>query len=103
MPAKNLIVAYYTKDLHNNIAIWVRRSKKSMLLEAFEEVNQIEKDIFILKDNLSNEAETTPYSKKKIEILPRPPQTKTQSETSDLESLQKVIQKLSNQVIDLRR
>jgi hypothetical protein len=103
MPAENLIVAYYTKDLHQNVAIWVKRSKKATLLEAFEEASQIKKYILSLKDNLSNEAEITPSSKKKIEILPRPPQTKTQSESSDLESLQKVIQKLSNQVVDLRR
>jgi hypothetical protein len=72
-------------------------------LEAFEEASQIDKYILRLKDNISNEAEITPSSKKKIEILSRPPQTKTQSESSDLESLQKVIQKLSNQVVDLRR
>jgi hypothetical protein len=103
MPAKSLIVAYYTKALHNNIAIWVKRSNKSMLLEAFEEASQIEKNILSLKDNLSNEAEITSSSKKKIEILTRPPQTKTQSETADLESLQKVVQKLLNQVVDLKR
>jgi hypothetical protein len=39
MPAENLIVAYYTKALHNNIAIWVKRSKKNTLLEAFEEAS----------------------------------------------------------------
>jgi hypothetical protein len=27
MPSESLIVAYYTKALHNNIAIWVKRSK----------------------------------------------------------------------------
>ena len=96
IPAKNLIVAYYTKSLHQNIAIWVKRSKKSTLLEAFEEVSQIEKDILNLKYNICNEAEITSSSKKKIEIHPRPPQTKTQSDGLDVESLQKVIQKLSN-------
>jgi hypothetical protein len=103
MPTENLIVAYYTKSLHQNLEFWVKRSKKEMLLEAFEEASQIKKDILSLKYNLSNEAEITPSSKKKIEILPRSPQTKTQSERSDLESLQKVIHTLSNQVVDLRR
>jgi hypothetical protein len=46
---------------------------------------------------------TSSSSKKKIEILPRPTQSKTQPESSDLENLTKVIQKLSNQVIDLKR
>ena len=72
-------------------------------MEAFEEASQIEKDILSLKDNICNEAEITSSSKKKIEILPRPPKTKTQSNSSDLESLHKVVQKLSNRVIDLRR
>jgi hypothetical protein len=103
MPAENLIIAYYTKDLHQSIAIWVKRSKKSTLLEAFEEASQIEKDILSLKDATRNEIETSSSSKKKIEILPRPTQNKTQPESSDLENLTKVVQKLSNQVIDLKR
>ena len=78
MPVESLIVAYYAKALHNNIAIWVKRSKKNTLLESFKEASQIEKDILSLKDNLNSEAETTSSSKKKIEILTRPPQTKNQ-------------------------
>jgi hypothetical protein len=35
MPAKNLLVAYYTKALHNNIAIWLKRSINNTLLESF--------------------------------------------------------------------
>jgi hypothetical protein len=73
------------------------------LLEAFEEASQIEKDILSLKDATSNEIETSSSSKKKIEILPRPTQSKAQPESSDLENLTKVVQKLSNQVIDLKR
>jgi hypothetical protein len=103
MPAENLIIAYYTKDLHQSIAIWVKQSKKATLLEAFEEASQIEKDILSLKDTTSNETETSSSSKKKIKILPRPTQSKTQPERSDLENLTKFIQKLSNQVIDLKR
>jgi hypothetical protein len=81
MPAENLIIAYYTKALHQSIAIWVKRSKKATLLEAFEEANQIEKEIICLKDSTSNETETSSSSKKKIEILPRPTQSKAQSES----------------------
>jgi ribonuclease HI len=103
MPAESLVIAYYTKALHQSIAIWVKRSKKATLLEAFEEATQIEKDILSLKDSSSNETETVSSSKKKIEILPRPTQNKTQPENSDLENLTKVVQKLSNQVIDLKR
>jgi hypothetical protein len=79
-PSENLIIAYYTKALHQSIAIWVKRSKKATLLEAFEEASQIEKDILSLKDTTSNEIETSSSSKKKIKILPRPAQNKTQPE-----------------------
>jgi hypothetical protein len=103
MPVESVIVAYYAKSLHNNIAIWVKRSKKNTLLESFEEANQIEKYILNLKYNLSSEAETTSSSKKKIKILTRSSQTKNQQETLDLESLQKAFQKLSNQVVELKR
>jgi hypothetical protein len=103
MPAESLVIAYYTKALHQSIAIWVKRSKKATLLEAFEEATQIEKDILSLKDSSSNETETVSSSKKKIEILPRPTQNKTQPENSDLENLTKIVQKLSNQVVDLKR
>lgn len=103
MPVESLIFTYYAKALHNNITIWVKRSKKNTLLGAFEEARQIEKDILSLKYNLNSEAETTSSSKRKIEILTRPPQAKIQPETLDLESLQKSFQKLSNQVMDLKR
>jgi hypothetical protein len=103
MPTESLTIAYYTKVLHQSIAIWVKRSKKATLLEAFEEASQIEKDILSLKDSTSNKIETSYSSKKKIEILPRPTQSKTQPKTSDLENLTKVVQKLSNQVIELKR
>jgi hypothetical protein len=73
------------------------------LLEAFDEASQIEKDILSLKDSSSNKIETSSSSKKKIKILRRPTQSKTQPESSDLENLTKVVLKLSNQVIELKR
>jgi hypothetical protein len=103
MPMESLIVTYYAKALYNNIAIWVKRSKKNTLLGSFEEASQIEKDLSILKDNINSEVEIASSSKRKIEILTRPPQAKSQPETLDLETLQKDFQKLSNQVVDLKR
>jgi hypothetical protein len=73
------------------------------LVEAFEEATQIEKDILSLKYSSSNETEIVSSSKKKIEILPRPTQNKTQNENSELENLTKVVQKLSNQVVEIKR
>jgi hypothetical protein len=103
MPAESLIISYYTKALHQSISICVKQSKKSTFLEAFEEAIQIKKDILSLKESSSNETETSSVSKMKIEILSRPTQSKTQSKNSNLENLTKLVQKMSNQVIDLKR
>jgi hypothetical protein len=65
MPTENLIITYYTKALHQNITIWVKRYKKATLLEAFEEASQIEKNILSLKDNISNEVEITHLPRRK--------------------------------------
>jgi hypothetical protein len=53
MHGENLIVAYYTKDLHHTTTMWVKRYKKYTLLEAFEKSILIEKDIIRLKDNIN--------------------------------------------------
>jgi hypothetical protein len=37
MLSESLVIAYYTKSLHQSIAIWVKHYKKATLLEAFEE------------------------------------------------------------------
>jgi hypothetical protein len=103
MPAENMIVAYYAKALHHTTTMWVKRSKKNTLLEAFEEAVLIEKDMLSLKDNTNPETESTSSSKKKIEILTKPPSNKKDQEPIDMESLQKSFQKLSNQVVDLKR
>jgi len=66
MSIESLIVSYYAKALHNNISIWVKRSKKNTLLEAFEEAIQIKKYILSLKDNINHESKATSSSKKKI-------------------------------------
>jgi hypothetical protein len=63
----------------------------------------LKKIYLALKDSSSNETKTAYSSKKKIEILPRPIQNKTQPENSELENLTKVVQKLSNQVVDIKR
>jgi hypothetical protein len=39
MLVESLIVVYYAKALHNDISIWVKRSKKNTLLEAFEKAS----------------------------------------------------------------
>ena len=66
MPMENLTVSYYIKALHNNIAIWVKRSKKKTLIESFHKAVLFEKDITGLKDILNSEVETTSSSKNKI-------------------------------------
>jgi len=66
VPAENLIVSYYAKDLHHTTTMCVKRSKNNTLLEAFEETVLNEKDMLSLKDNTNPETESTSSFKKKI-------------------------------------
>jgi hypothetical protein len=93
MPAENLIISYYAKALHHTTTMWVKRSKKNTLLEDFEESILIEKDMLSLKDNTNPETEQTSSSKKKIDILTKPPSTKKDQEPVDLGKLAKILSK----------
>jgi hypothetical protein len=73
MPVENLIIAYYGKYLHHTTTMWVKSPKNNTLLGAFEESILIEKDMLSLKDNTNHDAEQTSSSKKKIDILTKPP------------------------------
>ena len=70
MSAESLVISFYTKSLHQSITIWVKRSKKGTLLEAFKEATQIEKDILSLKDSSSNETETSSFPKRRLKFSP---------------------------------
>jgi hypothetical protein len=87
MLAKKLFIAYYAKSLHHNTTMWVKRSKKNTLIEDFEEFFLIEKDMLSLKDNTNPEAEPTSSSKKKIDILTKPPSNNKDEEPIDMEIL----------------
>ena len=103
MLAKKMIVSYYAKALHHTATMLVKRSKNNTLLESFEEAVLIENDMFSLKDNTNPKTKSNSSSKKKIEILTKPPSNKKDQEPIDMEILQKSFQKLSNQVVDLKR
>jgi hypothetical protein len=59
------------------------------LLQDFEEEVLIENDKLSLKDNANPTTKSTFSSKKKIEILPKPPSNKKDQERVDIESLPK--------------
>jgi hypothetical protein len=84
------------------IALFVKRSKKTTLDEVFEEAISMEKDLFSLKGNLTEENKPTPPVRKPI------PQPKVHSfskkdDAFDMESLQRIINTLSDEIIDLKK
>ena len=96
MPTESLVISYYTKALHQSIDIWVKHSKKAMLLEAFEETTQIEKDILSLCNNplstmrTQNAQQTTFFSwpKMAVTISTFPEQLTTTLQKRNLPNIQ---------------
>ena len=51
LPTEELLVSYYIKGLPTPISMWVKRTHKTTLWEAFVEAVLVDKDMFCLKDN----------------------------------------------------
>ena len=57
IPVEELLVSYYIKGLPTQIAMWVKRSRKESLQDAFSEAIKVERDMFCLKDNPDTSSE----------------------------------------------
>ena len=70
-PAKETLIEYYTSALCPNIAMFVKRAVKHMLVENYEEANKVEVEL----DNIAkrtSESEIKTFSSKKPFLLAIP-------------------------------
>jgi len=81
--------------------MYVKNSEKDTLEEAFQEALKFEKNMMSLKGSYSSE----PFKDKgkgKF-FASKPSEDKKPSDSMDIESLQRIILKLSNDLIDLKK
>ena len=84
--------------------MFVRRAAKPTLAETFEEAIKVEKDMSAIKTNPGVDTDSASSSQKKNESSSKTTTPEKKSQDSlDLDSLQRVIKKLSNEIIDLKK
>jgi hypothetical protein len=84
-----------------SMAMYVKNSEKGTLEEAFQEALKFEKNMLSLKGSSSSEP-SKDKGKGKISTS-KPSEDKNPSDSMDMESLQRIIKKLSNDLVDLKR
>ena len=97
-PAEELLVEYYTTTLSPQLAMFVKRAVKLTLVENFEEANKVEDDLDSITKHTS-EPEVNTISGKKPLLLTRP----KEEHSNELENVVKMVQKLSNKIVDLEK
>lgn len=82
--------------------MFFKRTKLTTLAKFFDETILIEKDRNILITNIQNESNNSSSSRKRIEHSGKNMPEKKETGSFDMESLQRVIKKLADEVIDIK-
>ena len=79
----------------------VKRARKETLQETFCKAIQVEKDIFFLNENHDTLAEQASISCGKIKKFPKT--TATNFDPFNVSDMKKLLQKMSNEMVDLKK
>ena len=103
-PAEDVTVEFYTSALPVSMAMFVRQKAKLTLAEKFEEAIEVEKDMSAIKTNPRVDTDAASSSRKKTDSPTKNTNPEKKGQDSlDLDSLQRVIKKMSNEIIDLKK
>lgn len=102
-PVEEVTLELYTSALPLSIAMFFKRAKLTTLEETFDEAILVEKEISSLKANPMNETNSASTSKKNNENPNKNENEKKDQDNLDMESLQQVITKLSNDMINIKK
>jgi len=102
-PAEEVTLEFYTSALPLSVAMFVKRDKLATLEETFEKAILVEKEMTNLKSHPTNESDTASSSRKKNENPNKNVNDKKEQDNFDMENLQRVIMKLSNDMIDMKK
>ena len=89
---------YYTLALSPDISMFVKRSVKPYLVVTYEESKKVESELESINKH-TTESDTRTFSSKKPLLLTRP----KEEHSSELENVVKMVQKISNKIVDLEK
>ena len=97
-PSENALIEYYTSSLGLDLAMFSKRSVRPTLVETYEEAEKVEDEMESI-ENYPKQSEEKTFGSKKPLLLTKPKDERSQ----DFEGMLKMMQKLSNRVIDLEK
>ena len=97
-PSENALIEYYTSALGPDLDMFSKRSVRPTLAETYEEAEKVEADMESI-ENCPVQSEEKTFGSKKPLLLTKPKDERLQ----DFEGMLKMMQNLSNIVIDLER
>ena len=97
MPTEETLIEYYSLALSPEIAMFVKQSIKPSLLETYEEAKNVEEELKRINKQ-SIDSDTNFFNKKPV-LLTKPKQERS----NELENVVKMVQKLSNKIVDLEK
>ena len=96
-PSDKVLIEYYTSALGPDLAMFAKMQVKPTLLETYEEAKRVEAEKESIEDYPEKSGEKT-FGKKSL-LLTKP----KEEQSHDFEGMVKMMQKLSNRVIDLEK
>ena len=97
MHAEETLIEYYSSALSPEIAMFVKWSEKPSLLETYEEANKVEEELESINKQTAD-SNTKNFNKKPL-LLIKPKEERS----NELENVFKMVQKLSNNIVDLEK
>jgi len=101
-PAYNVIIEFYTTKFPSSISIFVERSGKTTLVETFEETLDVEKEMMNIASKSPTEEKMT-FSFARRQNVINTIDEKKEKEAFDMDGLQRMIQKLTNNIEYLKK
>jgi hypothetical protein len=102
-PIVEVTIEFYTLSLPMSMAMFIKNVEKATLEATFQEALIIEKNMLSLKGNLEDESSKNKSKTKAKSHVTKSSKEKKYTDSMDMESLQRIVNKLSNKLIDLKK
>lgn len=100
---EDVSIDFYTSTLPVSMAIFVKRGEKNTLEATFKESIKVEKDMLSLKINLGVQSSKYKSNTKTKATFTKPHEEKKYQDSIDVEALQIIVRKLSNEIIHMKK
>jgi hypothetical protein len=102
-PVEDVTIEFYTSSLPMSMVMFFKNVEKTTLEATFKESLKIEKNMLSLKGNPGVESSKEKTNPKTKSTATKTSEEKKDTDSMDMEALQRIVKKLSNEIIDLKK